>query len=151
MSTQFPEIKASIKLPAVLAITEVIDAGPCDGGYGSAQCPHCGAEGRYVIKFLCEDGVQRGAMQGCFKLFPGSTSPVARIIGEAFKRQRDLKPGQKLATWWADMIAACEALKTADEPSPKPRAVEAFLAAVNGAERRRQDWLRRKGFKRGRR
>ena len=29
------------------------------------SCPHCGAVGKRVWTFLCEDGVERGAMAGC--------------------------------------------------------------------------------------
>lgn len=146
MSAQvFPAISPSAKLPAVVAVIEERDYGPSDGE-GSANCPHCGALGRYVIIFICEDGSKRGAMRGCFKLFPGSNSPAARLVQEAFTRQRQAKADRKtLASWWADMIAAAETL------SRGPEAVQAFLGAVNAAESRRQAWLSRKGFGRFRR
>lgn len=60
-------------LPKIIAITARTDAGE----YGAATCPHCGADGRYVVSFVCEDGSKRGAMSGCIKLFP--ISPLAKI------------------------------------------------------------------------
>ena len=39
-------------------------------------CPHCGATGRRIYRFVTSDGRTRGAMSGCVKLFP--VSPVAR-------------------------------------------------------------------------
>lgn len=35
-------------------------------------CPHCGAEGRYVKVFECEDGAIRKAMAGCYAAWPKS-------------------------------------------------------------------------------
>lgn len=40
-----------------------------DGGEG-AYCPHCGAEGRWIVRFTLEGGAHAGAMRGCFKLWP---------------------------------------------------------------------------------
>lgn len=146
MSATFPEIKASAKLPAIIAIVGVHDGGPMDGGFGSAQCPHCGAEGRYVYTFICEDGKRRGAMAGCLKLFPQSNSPVSKLVIEAHKRDRqakDFKPPRKLASWWAAMIAATDALEGSGGGH---EAVQVFIDAVNAAERQRQAWLNRKGY-----
>lgn len=135
-------IVTSAKLPAVVAILEELDYGPSDGE-GSASCPHCGARGRYVIHFLCEDGSKHGAMRGCFKLFPGSNSPIARLVQEAYKRSRQAKAeGKKLASWWEEMIAATEAV------SRGPEAVQVFIQSVNAAESRRQAWLNRNGYNR---
>jgi hypothetical protein len=53
-------------LPRIVRFLGVDDHGPG----GSASCPHCGATGRYVIRFQVEDGRQLGAMRGCVKLFP---------------------------------------------------------------------------------
>lgn len=141
--SDFPKVKASAKLPAVVAVLGVKDHGPCEDGEGSARCPHCGAAGRYVITFICEDGSRRGAMRGCFQLFPASNSPVARLVQEAFERQRDAasaRPARALASWWREMVEAADRLERGID------AVEAFRAAVNGAEGRRQAWLRRNGY-----
>lgn len=145
MRTQFAPISPSLKLPAVLAVVEVRDGGPCDGGFGSATCPHCGAEGRYINVFICEDGSRRGAMSGCFKLFPGSNSPIAKLTQEAYKRQRQAKEtGKRLASWWADIVAAAEELQ------PGNVNVAAFMSKVQNAESRRQGWLRQNGYGRRR-
>ena len=40
------------------------------GEYGAAECPHCGAKGRYVYEFICDDGSNRGAMRICFSRWP---------------------------------------------------------------------------------
>lgn len=58
-------------LPLIVEFTGVHDGGPCDDG-PTAICPHCGAEGRYVFFFDCDDGTSRGAMRGCLSLFPVS-------------------------------------------------------------------------------
>jgi len=56
-------------LPKIIIVLGVNDHGPCEGG-ASAICPHCGAEGRYVYIFKCDDGTTRGAMRGCIQKFP---------------------------------------------------------------------------------
>lgn len=53
-------------LPRIVKFLGIDDHGPG----GSTSCPHCGATGRYVIRFQVEDGRQLGAMRGCIKLFP---------------------------------------------------------------------------------
>lgn len=55
-------------LPLVTRYQGKTDGGPCDDG-ATAVCPHCGADGRYIHWFECEDGSKRGAMSGCIKLF----------------------------------------------------------------------------------
>ncbi len=47
-------------------ITRFLGIDDCEG----ASCPHCGATGRYIIRFQVEDGRHLGAMRGCIKLFP---------------------------------------------------------------------------------
>lgn len=127
-------------LPAILAITDVRDGGPCDGG-ATATCPHCGADGRYVFYFVCVDGSRRGAMSGCLKLFPQSASPTARLVSEAFKREREAAVNHsKLASWWAEMIEAARALGRGEG------SVLDFTARVQQAERSRQAWLNRNGY-----
>jgi hypothetical protein len=46
------------------------DCGPCDPGCGSGQCPHCGADGRYIY-YWAEYGKVRGAMAGCYNALTG--------------------------------------------------------------------------------
>lgn len=37
---------------------------------GSTQCPHCGADGRYIYTWE-EDGIRHSAMAGCYKALTG--------------------------------------------------------------------------------
>lgn len=37
-----------------------------------SACPHCGATGAYIHRFVVDDGRTLGAMSGCTKLFPVS-------------------------------------------------------------------------------
>ena len=55
-------------LPLITRYLHKTDSGPCDDG-ATATCPHCGADGRFIHWFECEDGSKRGAMSGCVKLF----------------------------------------------------------------------------------
>lgn len=133
-------------LPRVLSVIEVVDYGPSDGA-GSASCPHCGASGRYVVRFLCADGLTHAAMRGCFKLFPKADDRVAYVTNEAIKRAAEARPtGARLASWWRDVLDLVEALRE-DKID-----FERFRAYVLQADGRRREWLRRKGYgRRGRR
>lgn len=42
-----------------------------------SSCPHCGSTGRYIHRFIVEDGRTLAAMSGCVKLFP-----VSRVAAE---------------------------------------------------------------------
>lgn len=55
-------------LPRIVRFLETDDS-------PGSTCPHCGAEGRYILRFQVDDGRTLGAMRGCAKLFP--TSRVA--------------------------------------------------------------------------
>jgi len=135
---------AVASLPGVLAVIGVDDRGPSDGT-GSANCPHCGASGRYVIRFVCDDGTTRAAMRGCFKLFGESQSLTAQLTQEAFRRSDDARLGRRpLATWWAAILEAVEKMQ-------RDHDVPAFRAAVQASEQRRQSWLRANGYGRRRR
>lgn len=77
-------------LPRIIAITGRTDAGE----YGATTCPHCGANGRYITTFVCEDGKTRGAMSGCIKLFP--ISPLAKIHADLLaKSAANVRKGWK--------------------------------------------------------
>lgn len=120
--------------PKVIAVLSVTDAGPG----GGATCPHCGAEGRYVNWFLCDDGKKRGAMAGCFELFPKAHGRVAALTAEAFRRVGDANAtGQRVAGWWLDIIAATDRLAAGDIDT------DTHSANVLAAEGRRQAYLSR--------
>ena len=136
--TYYPCMKRA--LPAIVAVLGVDDYGPCEGSLGSASCPHCGAQGRYVVRFMCEDGSRRGAMRGCIQLFP--RSPIARLTQAAYEHAGDARrSGTRLATWWADIIAAVGAFE-------KDRDLEALRFAVLRADGSRRTWLACKGWRR---
>lgn len=91
-------------LPRVLYVTDRSDAGE----YGAALCPHCGAEGRYIYHFVCEDGTERGAMAGCFKQFPQhpfATKAAALIAKQADYREK----GWALPSWDEAILDAIHA------------------------------------------
>lgn len=102
--------------------------------YESDTCPHCGAGGKHVFKFMCDDGSVRAAMRGCLKLYkPG---PDARLVQEAFKR---ILAGST-ASWWREMVSAAKKLT-------EDKNLSTFQVTVMNAENRRQHWLRKNGFK----
>lgn len=80
--------QAKADLPRIIRFDGMHDGGPCDDG-PTATCPHCGADGRYVFWFDCEDGTHRGAMSGCIKLFP--VSPVAEVDRKLIEKLHDLQ------------------------------------------------------------
>lgn len=140
-----PKLKPTSTLPAIIAFLGTSDSGE----YGNARCPHCNAEGRYVHTFICEDGTRRGAMSGCIQLFPQSRDRYSKLAMEAYKRSKQAKEeGRNLASWWADMVAACESL------GDGAIGIDEWRFQVGQAESRRQAWLSKNGYsysRRGRR
>lgn len=133
-------------LPSVPAVLGVQDFGPCDGGEGSATCPHCGAQGRYVISFLCDDGTKRGAMSGCFDLFRGADTRTSKLVCEAFSRARDAsKEGKKAASWWREIAAEADEFGRSGGVDD----YREFAQRVADIDGRRQAWLKRNGYGRG--
>lgn len=86
MSTAIERLE---QLPAIVRFLGTDDAGP------GAICPHCGATGRYIVRFQVADGRELGAMRGCVQLFPVSAlaREHARLIG---KRDEYAKRGWRL-------------------------------------------------------
>lgn len=114
------------------------------GEFGNAICPHCGAKGRYVIDFVCEDGVRRGAMSGCIKLFP--ISPLAKEHIAITERQTErAAKGQKLASW---DIAKLDAI---DQVLAGALTVEQALVVVRDQNYKRSVWIDRNKSGKGRR
>lgn len=72
-----------------------------------STCPHCGATGRYIHRFVVDDGRTLAAMSGCAKLFP--TSRIAleeqRLRKKAAERAKN---GWKLNRSDLDALAAIE-------------------------------------------
>lgn len=61
-----------------------------------STCPHCGAAGRFILRFLVEDGRELAAMRGCASLFP-----VSRIATEELRMQQKLARYRKQG--WAKL------------------------------------------------
>lgn len=95
-------------LPKIIAIVDCEDHGPCDPD-PSAYCPHCGAGGRYILRFICEDGKVHGAMKGCIQLYPRHqfTSKVEAV----FAKERQYRKNKwNLPSWDQNIINACHSL-----------------------------------------
>jgi hypothetical protein len=77
-------------MPVLASLPRIVRfLGTSDAGGPDAECPHCGAKGRYVHSFECEDGSRRGAMSGCVKLFP--VHPIAQADMALRGRERELR------------------------------------------------------------
>lgn len=73
-----------------------------DASDGSV-CPHCGATGKYIVRFKCADGVIRGAMRGCYsKVF---VKPTFLETRSHWERKLKKYPGWRKAI---EAIAGCE-------------------------------------------
>lgn len=117
-------------LPRIVRFEGMTDSGE----YGAATCPHCGADGRYVWNFVCEDGTRRGAMAGCITKFP--VSKVAEEHKKIMERDEDrAKKGQKLASWDVAKLAAIESYYAGETP------IELALATIQSENARRTRWM----------
>lgn len=129
---------ATTALPKIVAVVSKSDSGE----YGNATCPHCGALGRYVWTFKCDDGTTRGAMAGCIKLFP--RSPLAdehmKLVERFKERQAE---GKSLASWDEAKLDAIE-----DAIDGKITEAEA-LYVVKVQNSRRSQWMNSRGRGRG--
>jgi hypothetical protein len=95
-------------LPKIIAIVDCEDHGPCDPE-PSAYCPHCGAGGRYIVRFICEDGKVHGAMKGCIQLYPRHR--LAAQVAAVFAKQRQYAKNKwNLPSWDTAIIDACHSL-----------------------------------------
>lgn len=126
------------KLPRIVAVLSCEDHGPCDGG-ATAVCPHCGADGRYVYHFLCDDGTTRGAMKGCIKLF--SMSPAAVECEKALAAAAAFRQGKGFISRANQrMLDAIEQLRAGVIDA------RALAAIAEGVKMEKRAWMRRKGF-----
>jgi hypothetical protein len=119
------------KITMVLAVDDM--------GAGGGTCPHCGAIGRHIYRFTCDDGTERGAMRGCFSHFPQHrfAQIAANILskeGEAARR------GRTLASWDRDTLAAIHDFAAGRKQEWE---VDAVIRAGNSAKaayKRRRGW-----------
>jgi hypothetical protein len=72
-----------------------------------SACPHCGCRGRFIHRFVVEDGRTLAAMSGCVKLFPSSriAHEEARLRKKAADRA---KKGWKLNRGDLEALEAIE-------------------------------------------
>ncbi len=59
-------------LPRIVRFLETSDC-------PDSSCPHCGATGRFILRFQVDDGRTLGAMRGCAKLFPVSRVAIEEL------------------------------------------------------------------------
>lgn len=126
------------KLPKILAVLACDDHGACDPE-PTAVCPHCGADGRYVYTFLCDDGTTRGAMKGCIKLFP--RSPAAGQCEKALAKQSLASRGKGYASKWDERI-----LTAIDQLRAGTLEIRTLEAICEGIVREKKAWMRSKGY-----
>lgn len=113
-------------LPEAIYIVDIHDAGE----YGATTCPHCGAQGRFVITFMASDGKEHGAMKGCFKKFPQHR--FAKKMLYLLDKEKSYKAkGWSLPTWDAECMEAIKefANKTISESEAQDRINHAESAA----------------------
>jgi len=147
--TEYPEIKATSTLPKRLLTFRTIDCGPMDKDFPepTGNCPHCGADGRWIHVFLCDDGLIYGAMSGCIKLFGEAPKSKLSIMAEkAMDKEKEMirnneKGGKKtIAKWFSTVLDALRDLelgKITLEEAEK----------IGGTEYvKRNTWLRDNGF-----
>lgn len=121
-----------LNLPKIVEFLGVKDSGE----YGNANCPHCGALGRYVYSFRCDDGKVHGAMAGCIRLFP--VSPLAEEHRAIMERRREREEtGRTLASWDVAKLEALEAFYAGTGTEAD------VLGIIQRENARRSDWLRR--------
>lgn len=125
---------AAETLPRIVVMIARTDSGE----YGNATCPHCGADGRYVWTFRCDDGTKRGAMAGCIKLFPRSAlvDEHQRLLERAADRKAK---GWQLASWDQAKLEAIEQVANG-----KVGEAEAVLV-VKAENAKRDTWLAKRG------
>ena len=148
--TEYREIKATSTLPKRVLTLRTIDCGPMEEGdyEPTGICPHCGAGGRWIHVFLCDDGLIYGAMSGCIKLFGEGPKTKLAIMGEkAIEKEkasaRDLEyRGKKtpVAKWFTAVLDALRDLELGTitlEEAEKNGKTEYF---------KRAEWLRDNGY-----
>lgn len=119
-------------LSRIVAVLSVDDCGE------GAICPHCGAEGRYIYSFLCEDGTQRAAMRGCLGKFPQHPVFAPEMTRILDKERRYKNAGWTLPAWDEEIKAAILAYAAGDvtEAAAKSRVLRAKHQAAAYRARR---------------
>lgn len=93
-----------------------------------AECPHCGATGRWIHRFTVADGRNLAAMSGCVKLFP-----VSQVAAEEARLQKKAKDYADLG--WGNLNRNDqEALRAIEEFYAGTRDEQSTLRAVHLAK-----------------
>ena len=112
------DFKGVAGFPNRVLTLRTIDCGPMDADSSepTGHCPHCGAAGRWIHVFLCDDGLIRGAMSGCIKLFPevSGFSELSVMSKTALEKEKDaIRKGRtfpngeaKIASWFRNVLDA---------------------------------------------
>ncbi len=147
-------IKATAALPTRIVTLETFDGGPME--MSNTRCPHCGAEGRYIHSFLCDDGRIHAAMSGCIKLYPYKPTTMSKMAELAIQKEQDLRDENrrssssgssphKLTSWFQVTLDTLQKVK--DGSISLVEADKIICEQSN----KRYNWLRDKGYIRGRR
>jgi len=93
---------------------EVVDLGPMPNG---GSCPHCGAEGRYIYKWIDDEGFTRGAMAGCFKILTrgGWVNSFDQEYQKALAKQAT---GKKINGWDRSVINMVQKYRAEKQNQP---------------------------------
>lgn len=119
----------SVALPRIIRFLETDDS-------PDSSCPHCGATGRYIHRFVVEDGRTLAAMSGCAKLFP--CSQVAHEEARLRKKETERKKrGWQLGRADRDALDACDRFFAGQIDE------RMALATINSAKRYNQLKVRR--------
>lgn len=120
-------------LPRIIRFLGTVDC----GADGQGACPHCGAQGRYIHQFECEDGTVRGAMSGCIKLF--RMHPFARVMFKIEAKERKYaSKGWKLSSWDIEERTAIEAFYAGSIPEASVKSV------LDNVRDRRKSYVRQR-------
>lgn len=136
----FKVVKTAIEKNPYHNLPTIIDVYDTDdhGDFGAVLCPHCGAKGRYIKNFLCDDGNLWGAMAGCFTRFP--QHPVVKKIDYYQDKWKDYeKRGWKLSRFDQQIFDALQEMRAGTITA------DALLNVMNQVARQREAWNERRG------
>lgn len=126
------------KLAKIVYFLGIDDCGPVEDGGGF--CPHCGANGRYIYNFVCDDGTKHGAMKGCLSKFP--MHPFAKIHARILEKQKEnAKKGWKLASWDERTLEAIEKFAHNEIAEYEAQRI------INSANEAKRAYMKRRGYR----
>jgi len=126
-------------LPKIVYMLSVDDCGPLEDGGGN--CPHCGAQGRYIYNFITEDGERHGAMKGCLSKFP--MHPFAKLHAAILEKERDYSSkGWKLPRWDLQTLEAIEKFGRSEISESQAQMI------INSATVAKRAYMKQKGYRR---